>query len=227
MKKKSRSLFIVFKWVSIAFFGAFIFTVTGQLYPYSILLPAWQSQLTITIISYGYMPLLAVCLVLAADRLEDYSALSNWQRLNRTNFIKLLTNLSLIAAMGFILLVPLQIYTAMTINKQTLAQGLKTLEVAKRSLPAIEQSQTEAQLRKALQGFPGLSQQGSLQVPLEKAKSDLLASLTPQVKQLETNLRQQHIGRWQKSIVQIVFNSGISLSYAVGYSIFFQFQRRG
>lgn len=224
-KKKVASLFFICKWVAISLFGVFLFTVIGRAFPFALLLPAWQSGLVVAILSYAYMPLLAVCLVILADRLEDRSSILASVSLSQANFIKQLRMLSIAAALGFIFIIPLQGYNTVKINRQTHAQGLQTLKATQRSLSALKQAQTESQLRLALQGFPGLPQQAPLTVPLEQAKSNLLDALTPQVKQLENSLKEQNLDRWQTSIFQIIFNSAISLSYAIGFLATARFPR--
>ena len=158
-KKKASSLFFVAKWVAFSLFGVFTFTVIGRVFPFAVLQPAWQLALALAIISYAYMPLLAISLVLLADRLEDRSSIKASTNIKDSNLLKQLRNFAIPAALGFLLLIPLQAYNAVKIARQNYAQAQQELIKVQKALGSIQQAQTEMQLRTALQSFPGLPEQ--------------------------------------------------------------------
>jgi hypothetical protein len=202
-----------------AFFIFFGTVVLNILVPLSLLNPAWLLRLATGLISNAYLPLIGLTLVYLAAHLQ---AKPNIAKLQES-----LAKWAVIASLGFLLLVPLQIWASWSLIQQgfsSLDQGkptpdepLQAMEKAIRDAPDAATLQTQLTI---LRG-PAIAPQ-DMQRPLPELKQILLSSL----QQARTNLLRRARSTPDPRIwvlIQDVLRFSIgALGYAIGFAAFAQ-----
>jgi hypothetical protein len=134
--------------VALVLFVLFASLVAGALFPLQLLDPGWQLRLAGTLINSSPFPLLGLALLQIAVELGPH----NPQLKNRA---RLCSQLAVAAALGFLLLLPLQ----------TIA-GLRTSRTAKNALAARIQG-AEAKLKVLRQAVAGAASNADLNRQLQ------------------------------------------------------------
>lgn len=170
--------------IGLALFLIFIVTECSQLFPLRLLQPAWQLRASAALLENGLWPLLGLGLLQLASYLEptDWRLGERWERLGR---------LGVIAVLGFLLLMPLQVVAT--------ARALHTMDSTQQG----QQRRVEQNLNrmreqiKAADSFPDLQNRirdiqapdlvidpQTLRQPLPQIKRALLASVDQSEQQL-------------------------------------------
>ena len=154
------------------------------LLPPRLLDPLWQQRASTSLIAAAPLPLAGLLLIQFAGLLDP--ANRPLQRLWRP-----LGNLALLAATGFLLLIPLQLYGAWSSGSQQRTPGPQERLLNTTSLlrQAIREASSHQDLQKRLQKLPspGL-QPADLATPLPQLRTELLAG----VDQVEARIRSRY-----------------------------------
>ena len=198
------------------FFGmifAFLTILLKLTYPIALLQPAWQLKAADALLGTASLPLVAAVLLVFARRYDPESPILAarvlWGR-----------RLALFVAIGFFLLIPLQISSAVRqINQATIAES-RQLRSIQDIASAIQRAKTPPDLYRAVSRIPGLPPDfridDSLPIPL--VRSTLLSQIRPQILNIEARLRQVRSDRLQASLGFLIFNGATSLGYAIGFA---------
>jgi hypothetical protein len=123
-------------------------------------------------------------------------------------------------ALGFLLLIPLQISAGMNQMGQASSGEARQLREVQRVSLAIEQARTSEALNQAIAQLPGLPPdfRGTFNRPISEVRSLLLAQIRPQIRALETRLSQARSDRLQAALRLFIFDGITSLGYAIGFA---------
>jgi hypothetical protein len=196
----------------------FVVSILNALIPPAILNPAWQIRLVATLVSNAYLPLIALVILALGSSLPNQKRL----QLLRDKF----TTLAVLAALGFLLLVPLQglaSWRLIRLNFAPLEQGRPAAETP---LDAMEKAIKEAPDALTLQGRltelrgPTIAPQDMAR-PLPELKKILLSSL----QQARTNLERRTSRKGSDPRVWILIQDSIrfgigSLALAASFAAF-------
>ena len=178
--------------------------VIGQLFPLRLLFPAWQLRVAGVLIESGPLALIGLALLQLAAHLDPYDARlqDRWRQIGR---------LGVVAVLGFLLLVPLQLVAAgRSIQGMTSAQRSQQQRVD-RNLTVMRQ-----QIR-AASSFQDLQQRiRDIQAPDLRVEADALRQPFPQlqrsllagVDQSEQQLRRSFAGDTSGRIRAVLERSG-------------------
>ncbi|MFN9070118.1 MAG: hypothetical protein ACK5WI_04460, partial [Cyanobacteriota bacterium] len=134
--------------------------------------------------------------------------------------LKLMRQIATYAAIGFLLLVPLQSYGLVRSINNQVQESQAQLNKLAAAANQIQQATTEQQLRQAIREIPGGEQIANrpLGADLQTIKTGLLGRLRPTVKRLENQLKDNQNQALQNTVVPLVRDGLISLAYALGFA---------
>jgi hypothetical protein len=211
--QRSRDAAAVLQWAGIALLGMFLAQVVASAWPIALLQPAWLERMGEALQNLGVNSLVgAVLLVLARLLDQKHDTLERRVRLVR--------RLASWAALGFLLLIPLQAFTGVRLLGDRTRQENSELARIEQATKAIEAATTEAELRAAIGRFPGapLNLPASLNQPFAELRDRLSDQLRPRLKQAEASLAEARAGRWQAWLRKWLRGGVLSLFLALGFA---------
>lgn len=201
------------QWVGYALFLVFLAQVIAALFPIALIQPQWMIRFSAALRGTASLPLLATVLIMLANMIDDDVLPSSRQ-------LRQMRRIANIAAIGFLLLIPLQSYgTVRTINTQVQERQTQLNQVVA-AANQLQKATTEQELRQALQSIPGgqeLSRR-PLGADVQTVKTFLLERIRPNVKRLENQLKDNQSKALENIITPLVRDGFISLAYALGFA---------
>ena len=181
--------------------------------PLEILDSRWQVRVISALLGSSSLPLIGVVLMLLANYLdEDLSPfVSN---------IRLIRRLAGFAAIGFLLLIPLQITAGTRLLNQQSGNEVGQLKVLQAAADSIRSANNEEDLKNALRKLPGAPNNldRPLGAPLPQVKTALISRLDPAVNRLQNQVEEAKKNRLQKALGVWIRDAGMAAGYAIGFS---------
>jgi hypothetical protein len=201
------------QWIAYALILVFLAQVITAIFPIALIQPEWMVRFSGALRGTASLPLLALGLFMLANTMDgDVSPSSkqiNWMR-----------RLATLAALGFLLLIPLQSYgTVKAINAQVEERQAELKKVLA-AVPEIQKAQTEAELRRAITTIPGGEQLASrpLGGDVPTVRDFLLKRIRSTVNRLENQLKENQDQAIQRILLPLSRDGLISLAYAIGFA---------
>ena len=138
----------ILQWVALALFIVFLAILLAAMLPLEILDSRWQVRVISALLGSASLPLIGVVLILLANYLDD--GVSPF-----ADKIGLFRRLAGFAAIGFLLLIPLQITAGSRLLNQQSGDEVGQLKVLQRAADSIRSANNEADLKNALRQLPG------------------------------------------------------------------------
>jgi len=188
-------------------------TVLMGAFPLAILLPEWQLRLAGSLRGGASFPVEGTALILIANRIDPGSS-SIAKGLDR------LRQLAVIAALGFLLLIPLQLFASVTQLKLVRDQDQQLLTSLSSATRAIASSRTSAEFAAAVAQLPGAPplRKEALTTNFEPARIQLLAQLEPQIRQLSNQVEASRSARINQMITANLRDALVTFFYAVAFA---------
>lgn len=180
-------------WIGIALIGFFVTGVVFQIFPIRLLDPAWLQQVGSAFITTGMTPIIGAILILVAPlACPDFEALERRAWLVR--------RLAILAAIGYLLMIPLQAYAGTQILFARRKEQVQILSQVRTATQALQQSRSEPELREAYRLLPGQKPilGDRFDVPFETVKENILKEISPSLKRAETVFSEQMDQLWQR-----------------------------
>jgi hypothetical protein len=193
----------------IVFFGLLLKMVL----PLALLQPAWQLRAADALRATSSVALLAVSLLMLAPVLSpDAPGLGG-----RVLWVR---RLAILAALGFVLLVPLQISAVVREVGQTTAEESRRLRVIERVEASIARANSPDAIISSIAQIPGLPlpPPAAFNRPIPELRNALLAQLRPEIRSLEQRLAQLRRERLQSAIFIQLLDSLAALGYATAFA---------
>ncbi|MFN5118316.1 MAG: HpsJ family protein [Cyanobacteriota bacterium] len=162
--------------LALVFVLIFALELVGVLLPFQPLDPTWQWRLSNALIQGAMLPLLALALLLIAGRIDPVDLLIKRRR-------QIFSHLAVAAAIGFLLLLPLQLSAGLRLQKTVGSAQLKRINDAEQRLALLRQATISAisntELNANLQKLSGPVLLGSadLSQPLPLLKAQVKGEL--------------------------------------------------
>lgn len=204
---------------AVACFIAFGTIALNILFPPSVSNPAWLMRLATGLVSNAYLPLIGLALVFLATYLQPKASFENLRGS--------LAKWAVIVSLGFILLVPLQVWAAWRLIQQDFSSLEKGKPTPDEPLQAMEKAIREAPDAAALQTQltilrgPAITPE-DMRRPLPELKQILLSSLQQARTNLLRRARSNPDPRVWVLIQDVVRFSISALGYAIGFAAFAQ-----
>jgi len=196
-------------WVGIAFLASFLIPLLNVVPP-QFTEPAWQINLISLITSGGMGALLGALLITVAHLFN----LSDRQIQNRALLVRTLASW---VALGWLLLIPLQLFLGVRFINRQASEELAQLQNVQRTARAVRNATTEDELRAALAKLPNTPQMPRLTVPLEVGKANVLAQLQKNINAFENRQSQGSSNRWQTWMKEALRNCLQAFVLAAGF----------
>ncbi|MCX5953919.1 MAG: hypothetical protein NTZ40_10595 [Cyanobacteria bacterium] len=212
-KIRSEDFADVLQWVALALFIVFLAILLSAILPLEILDSRWQVRVISALLGSSSLPLIGVVMMLLANYLhEEFSPFGAK--------IRLLRRLAGFAAIGFLLLIPLQITAGSRLLNQQSGNEVGQLKVLQAAAEAIRSANNEADLKNALRQLPGAPNNldRPLAAPLPQVKAAVISRLDPAVKRLETQVEEAKKNRFLKALSIWIRDAGMAAGYAIGFS---------
>jgi len=186
---------IVLQGAGYALIVAYAITVLFAAYPVSIIQPGWMLRVCNSLRETAALPLLGASLLVIAQQCAP-----EMQPLARR--MGLIRRLALWVSVGFLLLIPLQIYAGMQLNQGRADLESRQRREIERAAFAIQRASDEASLRQALALLPGSPPlpKAPLDVPLAQVKQTLMEQITPLRRRLEVAIADARRQRLERSL---------------------------
>ena len=181
--------------LALALFSSFVIIVAFDNFPFSLLNTIWQINITVSLVDNAFLALVGTALLILAAWLDpaDKGIQKLQERCSRLCFP---------AALGFLLLIPLQAFASWRSEKQVLSPRLERIEFTRNRLDKLRQQVADAastdelaDLLKATQRV-GLSTQDRGK-PLTVLRQAMLARIDAARQQLPDTRRQR--SEWRQS----------------------------
>lgn len=199
-------------WGGVALLGIYGVTVLAAAIPIRLLDPAWINRVCGSLRGGVSFPLIALALMLVSAWLEDPE--------HQRTYLPGVSRLAYLAALGFVLLIPLQAWASVSLLQQASAREKEQLKVFDRGLERIRLSLNQEQLSEAIASIPGAPRftPGTLTVPLPEARQSLIRQIEPQLRQRAGQLRQADALRWREAWVRMVKDAFTALFAFLGFA---------
>ncbi len=201
------------QWLAYALFIVFLAQVITALFPIALLQPQWMVRVSTAIRGTASLPLMATAMLMFANTIDGEVMPSSDQ-------LRLIRRIATFAAVGFLLLIPLQSYGTVSSIRSQVQEGQGQLKRLADAANLVQNAANEQQLREAIRAIPGGEQLANrpLGADVQTIKTGLLARLRPSVKRLENQLNENQNKALQNTIGPLIRDGVIAVAYAIGFA---------
>ncbi len=196
-------------WVGLALLGTFLVGLINAL-PLLITDQAWQLNLISILMNGGGIALVGALLIRIA-RLFDFSDRQVQKR------AELVRSLATWVAMGWLLLIPLQLFLGVRLINSQAGGELQQIQAFEDISRAVRNTNTEEELRTAMAQIPNQPPLPRLTVPLEVAKANLLAQFQKTINTAKNRQDEGSSSRWQNWMKEAFRNSLQCVMLSLGF----------
>ena len=192
---------IALNWGAILLFVLFLIGILGSAWPVRLVNPLWLQSVGDKLLASGPIAMVGAVLLLLAKLLDPESA-----PIDRR--VALLRRLSFWIAFGFLLLIPLQIYSGISLLRQFRANDTRELNAYIATTRAIESARSYDDILRAMRLLPGQAPAlpASIDVPLDVVKTKLSNDLNPFIKRYQNEADAMGMKRLNDWFVQLARN---------------------
>jgi hypothetical protein len=204
--------------LALVFVVLYVLLVVSVAIPASLLDPAWINRVTAILINGASMPLLAMLALVTGTRIYPESSLFKAR-------LQLFSKLAAVAALGFLMLIPLNAYTVV-LQRNNEPTQLRSLDAAERQLAsyrnAAKQAISVADLNGRLQkmGAPQLNP-SEASLPLPDLKARLNSAFDQTARQIVDQRKAlQASAGWSTKLPEVLRVSIACLALSFGFASF-------
>ena len=201
------------QWLSFALILVFLAQIITALFPVALLQPEWMVRFSGSLRGIASLPLMALGLIMLANMIDG-------KVMPSSSHLRLLRRIASLAAIGFLLLIPLQTYGTVVGIRSQLQQGQAQLNSLTSAAVLVQNASNEPQLRDAIRAIPGAD--GVADQPLgadiKTIKSALLNKLRESTNSFQTQLNDSKTKAIQNIIPPLIRDAILSLAYAIGFA---------
>lgn len=200
------------KWIGIAMLGIYGVTVVAAALPVKLLDPAWINRVCGSLRGGVSFPLEALALILIGAYLQRSG--------REPAMVTRLRALSSWAALGFLLMIPLQSWAGLKLIDTAIEAQKARLAPAENALRAVYAATNADQLLEAIRLIPGAPPNigGRFDEPVPKVRERLISEFEPQVRQRKDQLKDV-IGTIRKdSLIALVRDGIVALLSALAFA---------
>jgi len=221
-KVRSEDFADILQWVALGLFIVFLAILLAAMLPLEILDSRWQVKVISALLGSASLPMVGVVLILFANFIDEGVSPFGSK-------ISLFRRLAGFAAIGFLLLIPLQITAGSRLLNQQSGNEVTQLKTLQRAADAIRLANSEADLKTALRQLPGAPSNldRPLAAPLPQIKNALISRLDPAIKRLQTQVDEAKQNRLQQALGIWIRDAGMAAGYAIGFSGLGSFKEQG
>lgn len=201
------------QWIAYALIVVFLAQVIAAIVPVAFIRPEWMVRFSAALRGTASLPLMAVGILMIANMIDGDVRPSSKQ-------ITQMRRVASWAALGFLLLIPLQSYgTVRTINSQVEERQAELRQV-KAAVRQLQSAKTELELRRAILAIPGAEQlaRRPLGADVPTVRNFLLERIRSTTNRLENQLKDNQSKSLETIIIPLFRDGFICLAYALGFA---------
>ncbi len=201
------------QWLSFGLILVFLAQIITALFPIALFQPEWMVRFSGSLRGIASLPLMALGLIMLANMIDD-------KVMPSSSHLQLLRRIASLAAIGFLLLIPLQTYGSVAGIRSQLQQNQAQLNSLTSAAELVQNASNEPQLRDAIRAIPGADKVADqpLGADVKTIKSALLNNLRESTNRLQTQLDDSKIKAIESIIPPLIRDAIISLAYAIGFA---------
>ncbi|HBH74250.1 MAG TPA: hypothetical protein DDY43_12655 [Synechococcales bacterium UBA10510] len=201
------------QWLSFALILVFLAQIITALFPIALFQPEWMVRFSGSLRGIASLPLMALGLIMLANMIDD-------KVLPSSLHLQLFRRIASLAAIGFLLLIPLQTYGAVVGIRSQLQQVQGQLNSLTAAAELVQQASSEPQLRDAIRAIPGAEALANrpLGTDVKTVKKALLDKLRESTTSLQTQLNESRSKATQNVIPPLIRDAAMSFAYAIGFA---------
>ncbi|MEB3316831.1 MAG: hypothetical protein VKO39_01620 [Cyanobacteriota bacterium] len=196
-------------WTGVTLIGVFIVPLIN-LAPVRVTEPVWQLNLITLLMSNGVWALIGAVLICLA-RVIHYN-----DRMIRSRAL-LLRNLASWVAIGWLLLIPLQVFLSVRLINNLGGREIGEIQNVQRVSRLVSSANTEGELRAAMAQMPNQPPLPRLIVPLEVAKTNILSQMQRNINAAKNRQELRISERWQTWLKESLRNAAQCSLLALGF----------
>lgn len=205
---------LILQGIGLALIIVYAVTVTAVAVPVELLQPVWIEKVSGSLRGGASFPLVGAGLMVMAELLDPGS----WRLARRVGRIR---GLALWAALGFVMLIPLQIAVGINLQYQQKHRGQGVVKEFSELFDDIRVAPDEASLKQAIARLPGAPPilPERFRDPLPAVKQQVLDQLNPQLQDL---IRRQELDqgqRWRRWSQATLKDSLVNALFAVAFLV--------
>ena len=176
-------LSLVLQYIGYGLFGLFVAFLLKLVLPVELLQPAWQLKFANALRTTALFPLLGAVLLLLAQLFRSQST-------RMADQLQWMRRLAFLAAIGFLLLIPLQTHAGLKLLGDGNSVELRAMRQVKQVAEEIRLAKSEAALKRAISQLPGAPAQiqGAFTKPLNQVRAVVFDQLQPQIQRADYRL---------------------------------------
>lgn len=200
------------KWIGFALLGIYAVTVVAAALPVKLLDPAWINRVCGSIRGGVSFPLLAMALILIGAYLERTG--------NEPPLITRLRRLCSWVALGFVLMIPLQIWSGQKLIDQAIQNQQARIQPGEMALKALYAAANADELQAAIRSIPGAPPNISnrFDEPVRKVRDRLIAEIEPQLDKQKDQIRGVTGEIRRDSVISLVKDAIVALFSALAFA---------
>ncbi len=201
------------QWLSFSLILVFLAQVISSLFPIAQLQPEWMVRISNSLRGTASLPIMALAMIMLANMIDKKVMPSSMH-------LQLFRRIASLAAIGFLLLIPLQTYGAVVGINSQLQQGRAQLNKLGSAAELVQKASNEPQLREAIRAIPGAEELANrpLGADVNTIKTALLDRLIQSKNSLQNQLNEEAGKARQNLILPLIRDAAIALSYAIGFA---------
>lgn len=203
----------ILQWSSLALILVFLVNVLFSAYPIALARPEWQLQLCNQLRGGASFALVSALLMVIALQLDSGTLpLADWLGTFR--------RLCLVAAIGYLLLIPLQTAASLGVARAASGQERQLSRILNQKIQAVRNADTEEKLREAISSLPGApSLQGrSFRSSVPEVRRRVLEQVEPQARRLESTIANRDRARIFGGLQIWIRDGLVSACYVLGFA---------
>jgi hypothetical protein len=192
---------IALHWGAILLFVLFLVGLAAAAWPVKLIDPLWLQAVGDKLLASGALAMVGAMLLMLARLIDPRSKTIQ-------NRVVLLRRLSFWVAFGFLLLIPLQVYSGITLLRQFRANDTRELNAYIATTRAIEAARSYDDILRAMRLLPGQAPNlpPSINLPLDAVKTRLSNDLNPFIKRYQNSADALGMKRLNDWFVQLARN---------------------
>lgn len=201
------------QWISFTFILVFLAQLISTIFPIALLQPEWMVRVSSSLRGTANLPIIALALIMLANIINK-NVKPTSQHLN------LLRRIASLAAVGFLLLIPLQTYGTLVGIRSELKQGEAQLGSLVSAAKLVQNASNEQELRSAIRAIPGGEELAirPLGAEVQKVRTALLERLRESTNRLQNQLNDTQNKVLQSAITPLIRDGVIAFAYAIGFA---------
>ena len=210
--RRIQELADLLEWIGIGLLGIYVTTVVAAALPVKLMDPIWINRICGSIRGGVSFPLEAMALIMIGSYLQRTG--------KEPPMVTDLRRLCSWAALGFVLMIPLQSWAGQKLIDLAVQNQQARIEPSQKALKAVYAATSAEELLNAIRMIPGAPPNisGRFEEPVPKVRERLISEIEPQVRQQKEQLKQVTGEIRRDSFISLIKDGFVALFSALAFA---------